>query len=126
MDIVPKDEKLVMEAKIQPNYIDKVKEGQLVDVRFSTFANTPQLVCEGRVDSISSDTLTDSQMSMTGSANYYLARVELTAEGMKTLGGRPLQPGMQAEVLIKTGERSLLKYLLHPLIKRLAASMKEE
>jgi protease secretion system membrane fusion protein len=45
---------------------------------------------------------------------------------MKTLGARPLQSGMQAEVLIKTGERSLLKYLLHPLIKRLAASMKEE
>jgi protease secretion system membrane fusion protein len=44
MDIVPKDEKLVLEAKILPNYIDKVKEGQLVDVRFSTFANTPQLV----------------------------------------------------------------------------------
>ncbi len=126
MDIVPRDEKLVLEAKIQPNYIDKVKEGQLVDVRFSTFANTPQLVCEGRVDSISSDTLTDTQMSMSGTPNYYLARVELTAEGMKTLGTRPLQPGMQAEVLIKTGERSLLKYLLHPLIKRLAASMKEE
>ncbi len=126
MDIVPKDEKLVLEAKILPNYIDKVKEGQLVDVRFSTFANTPQLVCEGRVESISSDTLTDPQMSMAGGANYYLARVELTAEGIKALGNRPLQSGMQAEVLIKTGERSLLKYLLHPLIKRLAASMKEE
>lgn len=126
MDIVPKDETLLLEAKILPNYIDKVKEGQLVDVRFSTFANTPQLVCEGRVESISSDTLTDPQMSMSGSANYYLARVVLTPEGMKTLGERPLQSGMQAEVLIKTGERSLLKYLLHPLIKRLAASMKEE
>ncbi len=126
MDIVPKDEKLVLEAKILPNYIDKVKEGQLVDVRFSTFANTPQLVCEGRVESISSDTLSDPQMSMVGGANYYLARVELTAEGIKALGNRPLQSGMQAEVLIKTGERSLLKYLLHPLIKRLAASMKEE
>ena len=126
MDIVPKDEKLLLEAKIMPNYIDKVKEGQIVDVRFSTFANTPQLVCEGRVESISSDTLTDPQMSAMGGANYYLARIELTAEGMKTLGARPLQPGMQAEVLIKTGERSLLKYLMHPLIKRLAASMKEE
>jgi protease secretion system membrane fusion protein len=126
MDIVPKDEKLLLEAKIMPNYIDKVKEGQIVDVRFSTFANTPQLVCEGRVESISSDTLTDPQMSAMGGANYYLARIELTAEGMKTLGARPLQSGMQAEVLIKTGERSLLKYLLHPLIKRLAASMKEE
>jgi protease secretion system membrane fusion protein len=45
---------------------------------------------------------------------------------MKTLGKRVLQPGMPAEVLIKTGERSLLTYLLHPLTKRIAASMKEE
>ena len=45
---------------------------------------------------------------------------------MKTLGQRRLQPGMQAEVVLKTGERSMLTYLLNPLIKRLAASMKEE
>lgn len=126
MDIVPKDEKLILEAKIQPNYIDQVREGQVVDVRFSTFANTPQLVTKGRLESISRDTLTETQMSAGGSPNYYLARVELTDEGIQELKGRVLQPGMQAEVMIKTGERSFLKYLLNPLVKRLAASMKEE
>jgi protease secretion system membrane fusion protein len=126
MDIVPQDEKLVLEAKIQPNYIDKIKEGQFVDVRFSTFANTPQLVVQGRLESISRDTLAEAQMAPGSSPNYYLARVELTEEGIRTLQGRLLQPGMQAEVMIKTGERSFLKYLLHPLIKRMAASMKEE
>jgi protease secretion system membrane fusion protein len=65
-------------------------------------------------------------MSAGGSPNYYLARVELTDEGIQELKGRVLQPGMQAEVMIKTGERSFLKYLLNPLVKRLAASMKEE
>jgi protease secretion system membrane fusion protein len=44
---------------------------------------------------------------------------------MKTLGQRRMQPGMSAEIVIKTGERSLLKYLIYPLTKRLAASMKE-
>jgi membrane fusion protein, protease secretion system len=126
MDIVPQDEKLVLEAKIQPNYIDKIKEGQFVDVRFSTFANTPQLVVQGRLESISRDTLAEAQMAPGSSPNYYLARVELTEEGIRTLQGRLLQPGMQAEVMIKTGERSFLKYLLHPLIKRMATSMKEE
>ena len=126
MDIVPQDERLVLEAKIQPNYIDKIKEGQFVDVRFSTFANTPQLVAQGRLESISRDTLAEAQMAPGSSPNYYLARVELTEEGIRTLQGRVLQPGMQAEVMIKTGERSFLKYLLHPLIKRMAASMKEE
>ena len=45
---------------------------------------------------------------------------------MKTLGARQMQPGMPVEIVIKTGERSLLTYLMHPLTKRMAASMKEE
>ena len=50
----------------------------------------------------------------------------MTPEGLKKLGNRQMQPGMPAEMVIKTGERTLLTYLLHPLTKRLAASMKEE
>ena len=56
----------------------------------------------------------------------YLTRVSLSAEGLKKLGKRQLQPGMPVEVIVKTGERSVLTYLLHPLLKRLSASMKEE
>ena len=58
--------------------------------------------------------------------SYFLARVQVTPEGMKTLGTRQMQPGMPAEIVIKTGERSLLTYLLHPLTKRMVASLKEE
>ena len=61
-----------------------------------------------------------------GNAAFYLARVSLTHQGLKELGNRQLQPGMGAEVLIKTGERSLLTYLMHPLTKRIAAAMREE
>ena len=49
-----------------------------------------------------------------------------TPEGMKALGSRQLQPGMPAEIIIKTGERSLLTYLAAPLLKRMAGSLKEE
>jgi protease secretion system membrane fusion protein len=52
--------------------------------------------------------------------------VALTPAGLKALGNRTVQPGMTAEVLIKTGERSLLTYILHPLTKRMASSMTEE
>ena len=72
--------------------------------------------------SISGDLLSDPQQPQYA---YYLARVQVTPAGMKTLGQRRMQPGMSAEVVIKTGERSLLKYLIYPLTKRLAASMKE-
>ncbi|MNY75660.1 Type I secretion system membrane fusion protein PrsE [compost metagenome] len=59
-------------------------------------------------------------------SSYYLARVQLTPQGMQRLGKRQLQPGMPVEVVFKTGERSLLTYLLHPLTKRIAASLTEE
>ena len=50
----------------------------------------------------------------------------VTPEGLKTLGARQMHPGMPVEVIFKGGERSMLTYLLHPLTKRLAASMTEE
>lgn len=122
MDIVPANETLLLESHVPPHLIDRVHSGLPVDVRFSTFANSPQLVVDGKVVSISGDLLTDAQTNV----SYYLARVELTPEGRRKLGNRVLQPGMPVEVVLKTGERSLLAYLLHPLTKRLAAAMKEE
>ena len=121
MDIVPGDETLLLETKVAPNLIDKVKTGALTDVRFASFAHTPQLVVEGRIVSISSDLLAEPNQPP-----YYLARVAITQEGIKVLGGRILQAGMPVEVVIKTGERSVLTYLLHPLLKRMAGAMKEE
>ena len=129
MDIVPSQEDLLIEAKVPPNFIDRVKAGQHVDVRFTTFANTPQLVVEGRLESISTDAIDASgamSLSPTGFNTFYLGRVKLTNSGVEKLQGRQLQAGMPVEVVIKTGERSVLKYLLHPIIKRMASSMIEE
>lgn len=124
MDIVPEDAALLLEARIDPHFIDRVHAGLKTDVRFNAFAHTPQLVVEGEVTSLSNDLLTEQVGS--GQVSYYLARVKVTPEGIKKLGTHRLQPGMQAEVVIKTGERSMLTYLINPLTKRLAASMKEE
>ncbi|MCD2513920.1 HlyD family type I secretion periplasmic adaptor subunit [Comamonas endophytica] len=122
MDIVPLNAPLLLESQVAPHLIDRVHAELPVDVRFSSFAHSPQLVVEGRVQSVSSDLLTDAQTL----ASYYLARVEVTPEGLQRLGKRQLQPGMPVEVVFKTGERSLLTYLLHPLTKRIAASLTEE
>ena len=122
MDIVPQGAQLMLEARVAPNMIDRVKSGMPVDVRFSSFANTPQLVVQGQVESVSGDLLTDPQ----GVNSYYLARVQVTEDGVKKLGSRQLHPGMPVEVIFKGGERSMLTYLLHPLTKRIAASMTEE
>jgi len=123
LDVVPDNQTLLLEAHIPPHLIDKVQAGLLTDIRFNTFAHSPQLVVEGKVLSVSGDLLVDPQNPQFA---YFLARVQVTAAGMKTLGARQMQPGMPAEIVIKTGERSMLTYLLSPLTKRLASSMKEE
>lgn len=122
LDVVPANEVLMLETRVLPNLIDSVRAGMPVDVRFSSFAHSPQLVVQGKLVSVSADLLTDPQ---NGTA-FYLARVAVTPEGLKKLGKRRMQPGMPVEVVLRTGERSLLTYLLHPLTKRIAASMTEE
>jgi protease secretion system membrane fusion protein len=123
LDVVPDNQTLLLEAHIPPHLIDKMQQGLLTDVRFNTFAHSPQLVVEGKVISVSGDLMSDPQNPQ---MSYFLARVQVTPEGMKTLGTRQMQPGMPAEIVIKTGERSMLTYLLNPLLKRVAASLKEE
>ena len=123
LDVVPDSQTLLLEAHIPPHLIDKVQAGLSTDVRFNAFAHSPQLVVEGKVLSVSGDLLSDPAQPQ---FSYFLARVQVTPEGMKTLGKRQMQPGMPAEIVIKTGERSMLTYLLHPLLKRMASSMKEE
>ena len=123
MEIVPSEELLVLETKIAPYLIDRVKMGDEVDVRFSSFANSPQLVVTGVLKTLSTDAITDNTQD---AIPYYLARVHVTEAGLKSLGSRKMQPGMPVEIVIKTGSRTLLQYLVSPLTRRIAASMKEQ
>lgn len=121
-DIVPEGEPLLLEARIKPHLIDRVQAGMLADIRFLAFSNTPQLVVEAKLLSVSGDLVVDTKRN---NEAHYLARLQVTDQGWQTLGSRRLQPGMPAEIIIKTGEQTLLNYLLGPFLKRLAASMKE-
>lgn len=122
MDIVPDAEGLLIEARVQPHLADRIRVAQPVDVRFTAFSHSPQLLLKGEVVSLSADALFDPGTK----ASYFLARVSLSPDAATVLGDRNLVPGLPAEVVFKTGERSLLTYWLHPLVKRLAKSMKEE
>jgi protease secretion system membrane fusion protein len=126
MDIVPLNEGLMIEAKVAPHLIDKVRAGLMGNVQFASFANSPQLVVPGRIESISGDLITDMPGGNLPVQSYYLARVLITPDGLKRLGSRKMQPGMPVQVIFRTGERSLLTYLMHPLVKRMSASLKEE
>jgi protease secretion system membrane fusion protein len=121
MDIIPENESLIIEAQIPPHFIDRIKPQDMVDVRFSNFVGDPQLVVEGILITISQDALIDQNTQQT----YYLAQVKVTDSGLEKLGNRSMQPGMPAEVIIKTGSRTMLNYLISPLTRRIASSLKE-
>ncbi len=122
LDIVPEREELVIEARVSPHDIDRVAVGTDATVRFSAFssATTPKILAV--VTNISADRLIDEK---TG-APYYLAQVEVSEEGTKMLGSLTLIAGMPAEVLIKTGQRTLFQYLVQPASNILARSLIEE
>lgn len=121
MDILPRGQHTLLDLRVPTNLIDRVRVGQEVEVRLHAFAHTPTMVVLGRMTSLAGDAVTDPQSRQ----SYYIARAEITPEGLAALEGRRIQPGMTADALIKTGERSLLTYLLQPLTRRIAQSMTE-
>ncbi|MHB9800749.1 HlyD family type I secretion periplasmic adaptor subunit [Pseudomonas sp. MT3] len=122
LDIVPSVSELVIEAQVPPVDIDRIAVGKRADIRFSAFNSATTPVIEGEVSNVSADRLINEK---SGTA-YYLARVRVTEHGVRTLGERKLVPGMPADVLIITGQRTLLQYLMQPARNALSQSMIEE
>ncbi|SDB59637.1 membrane fusion protein, epimerase transport system [Pseudomonas sp. NFACC13-1] len=122
LDIVPANEELIVEAQVSPMDIDRIALGKLADIRFSAFKSSTTPVIEGRLVQISADRLINKD---TGTA-YYLARVALTDKGRRTLGNLTLVPGMPVEVLVNTGARTLLQYLMQPASNVFARSLIED
>lgn len=121
MDIVPQGDRLVIEARVEPNDIDTVHADLPAKVRLTAFAQSVSEVFDGRVIQVSADRLTDER---SGSA-YYQARVVLN-EGQVELDKLELLPGMPAEVMIVTGKRTPLDYLLKPILTSFGRALKEE
>jgi epimerase transport system membrane fusion protein len=122
LHVVPQLEELIVEAQVNPMDIDRVSNGQAAGIRFSAFKSATTPVIDGTVISISADALSNEQ---TGNY-YYLARVELTAEGRKMLKDLILIPGMPVEVLINTGSRTLFQYMTQPIRNAFARSLIED
>lgn len=120
-EIVPQSEELIIEARVAPIDIDRVAEGMDATIRFSSFSSAVPTIF-GRVISLSADALHD---QATG-ATYYLARIEVTPEGIEDLGSLELLPGMPAEAFIATGSRTFLQYLFKPFTNALARSFIED
>ena len=125
MDIVPEGDVLIVEAQLPVNLIDKVRVGQLATMHLQiVLSGGAQPAIEGRVAQISADRLTEPR---TGNP-YYSARIQITENGEAELLRHKIQaqPGMQVDVVIVTGARTVLQYLLKPLMSRVNAGMKEQ
>ncbi len=122
LEIVPANDQLIIEARVQPHDIDNIFVGLYADVQFTAFKQrtTPNLL--GEVTYLSADRIVDAR---TGEA-YYLARILVTDDEVKRLGDDRLQPGMPADIMIKTGERTAFQYLVQPLLDSFEKSWREE
>lgn len=122
LDIVPLDDDLLIDARIQPIDIDVVHAGLSAQVQFSAFSSRNTQRIRGWVKTVSADSITDEQTKQP----FYRARVRVDRNEVERL--RPkieLVPGMPAEVLIVTGERTLIQYLLKPFLDAMWRSFRE-
>lgn len=122
LDIVPMDETLIVEAQVSPVDIDRVFPGLNADLRMSAFNARTTPTIPGKVLTVSADSLTEERSGM----SYFLARVKVTPEGMEKLEGKVLQPGMPVQVMIITGERTFLEYLMQPITDIFATAFRED
>jgi HlyD family type I secretion membrane fusion protein len=120
LDIVPRNDKLMIEAQVRPSDIDGVKGGLSADIRFPAFDGTEIPRLNGMVATVSADRLVGS-----GGTAYFLVRVQVGEAELERLRGRRLIPGMPAEVLINKTERTLLSYLLAPLVHGIWTAFRE-
>jgi HlyD family secretion protein len=122
MLIVPDDDKLEVEAKVNPQEIEQVRLGQASVLRFSSFnmRTTPEI--NGTVSRVSADTSTDQRTGQ----SYYTIRISLSPQEVARLGDVKLLPGMPVEVFVQTGDRTVISYLMKPLRDQIARAFKEK
>ena len=115
LELVPAHDRLRIDAQVQPNEIGDLQPGQQAEVRFPAFPSRDLPVMLGRVESVSGDRLLDDATHRP----YYLALISVDpAELAPTISAR-LRPGMPAEVVVPQGERTMMSFLVDPLVMAL-------
>ena len=133
LQIIPEGERLIVDAQLQPQDIDKVRKGQPAYIRFPAFnaKTTPRL--EAIVINVSAAQVTENQVpgqvqaASSQNKSYFLAQVALKdGELAKLPKGHALLPGMPAEVYIELGDRSMLSYFVKPLMDAMSRTFREQ
>jgi len=122
LDIVPTDQKLIIQAEVNPTDIDVVNIGAIARISFPAFSQRTVSPAEGTVISISADSLMNDRTGV----SYYQALVQIDDLESSNLTVDQLRPGMQADVMISTGERTALDYFLTPIMASFDRAMTEQ
>ncbi len=120
VEIVPSEDTLLVEAKIAPQDIAFLRPDLHTIVKFSAYDFTKYGGLEGTLEHISADTTTDEEGN-----SYYLVRVRTKETSLDKDNSLPIIPGMTASVDIITGKRTILEYLLKPILSAQNNALKE-
>ena len=121
VDIVPRDEPLVVEARVGASAVPELASGQRADVRLLGSRQRATALLQGRVSQVSADALTDSRTGVT----YFAVLVQVPPEEVRRAGLPALQPGMATEVYIETRQRTAIGFLADPLLDGLRRGFRE-
>lgn len=122
LDIVPQDDSLLIEVRVQPTDIDVVHVGLKAYVHLTAYKQRKVPAVEGEVIYVSADAIID---QLTG-VSHFIARVRLSPNALTALPNVVLAPGMPAEVAIVLGEQRAIDYLLSPIMDNMHRAMREE
>jgi len=122
MELVPQDDALIVEAMLPVNLVDKVHPGLKTELIFSAFNTNTTPHIPGVITQVSADRTLDER---TGQA-FYKVRAEVAPEGKKLLANLQVRPGMPVELFVSTGGRTMMNYLLKPIIDRAHSAMTED
>ncbi len=126
MEIVPLQDELIIEARIRPQDIDKVKRGRWATVRLTALNQRVTPMVGGEVIYLSADALPDDKTRSTAQASdLYVVRVRLDRADLVKIKDFEPTPGMPAEVYIQTSERTFFEYILQPLKDSMARAFRE-
>lgn len=119
LEIVPSDDTLLLEVQVNPRDIGFLHYGQKAQVKFTAYDFSIYGGLEGKLEQIGANTVTDEK----GNA-FYIAKVR-TERAHVGDDSRPIIPGMQAEIHILTGQRTLMHYLLKPILRAKSNALTE-
>lgn len=121
LEIVPANDRLVVEAHVRPEDIDRVRPSLETGVKLSAFdhRSTPEL--NGKVSYVSADAIEDERSGRV----FFVTKIEVSEAELARLEGQKVQPGMLADVFVRTGEHTFFEYLLHPIVASFEKAWRE-